>query len=282
MLLTNDGAVRSNAAKNIQFCAATAYSAKLRRRNRTCREPITGDGAVNVSLTSYGKRINAVWLAIESIGIGSLRPHRVVLWLDDDEAVTNPPDPLRRLQDRGLEIRRCTDYGPHKKYFPYVTELMSGAPDVPLATADDDVLYPVSWLSELMAAHRDDQVTAYRTRIRTDDPYRKWPLYDSTKTESGERLFATGVSGVMYPRAVLEALRDRGDEFMQSCPRADDFWLHYAAEAAGVPVRQVRPVVAEWWSVPSTVFGGLRFQNMTANDEIHRPVREAWAGRLSH
>lgn len=276
MLPTNDGAVRSNVAKNAQFCAAVVYSARLRRRNRTCRETITGDGPVNVSLTSYGKRLNAVWLTIESIGLGVLKPKRIILWLDDEEAVANPSDPLRRLQDRGLEIRLSRNYGPHEKYFPYVSEVLGDEPDVPLVTADDDVLYPPTWLLELSAAHQDGQVTAFRAKLRTNEPYATWPLYHTALTAPSDRVFATGVSGVAYPAKVLTALRDRGDDFMRVCPRADDFWLHYAAVAVGVPVRQVRNGVAEWWSAPSTIFGGLRFENFRANDEIHEPTRAAW------
>jgi hypothetical protein len=284
MLPTNDGTVRSNIVKNAHFCAAAAYSARLRRRNRTSREPVTGDGPVNVSLTSYGRRLKTVWVAIESIGLGIMKPGRIILWLDDEETAENPPAPLRRLQNRGLEIRHSRNYGPHTKYFPYVSQLLAHQPNVPLVTADDDVLYPPTWLSELMAAHQDGQVTAWRARIRTDGPYRDWPLYDTTNAPPPpERMFATGVSGVAYPARVLEALRDRGEEFMRACPRADDFWLHYATVAAGVPVRQVRNAPAEWWSVPSTIFGGLRFDNLTANDEIHRPARTAWtAPRLGY
>ena len=275
MLLSNDGRVRSNVAKNAQFCAAVAHSVRLRKRNRTCQTPVTGDGRVNVSLTSYGRRLNAVWLAVETIGLGDVKPRRLILWLDDADAVAHPPERLRRLQLRGLEIRRSLNYGPHKKYFPYVSEILDEEPDLPLVTADDDVLYPPTWLSELMAAHHDGEVTAFRARVRADDPYRKWQLCDTTAPS--DHVLATGVSGVVYPLNVLQALRERGDEFMRVCPRADDFWLHYAAVAIGAPVRQVRTTPAEWWSIPSTMLtGGLCRENMTANDQIHALTRAAW------
>lgn len=274
MILSNDGRLRGTIGWNLQLGAAGVYTAHLRKRNRTTREPITGNNAVNVSLTSYGTRISKVWLAIESIGLGTMKPGRVILWLDDEEAVANPADPLRRLQDRGLEIRHCRDYGPHKKYFPYVSEVLDAQPDVPLVTADDDVIYPVTWLSELMTAHRQEHVTAFRARIRTAEPYRAWPMCETTVPS--ENVFATGVSGVAYPVKVLAALRDRGDEFMFVCPRADDFWLHYAAAATGTPVRQVRNEAAEWWSILSAITNGLCRENFTANDRISSAARHAW------
>jgi hypothetical protein len=276
MILSNDGTLRGTIGWNLHLGAAAVHIAHLRRRNRTTREPIIGNKAanVNVSLTSYGKRISKVWLAIESIGLGAVKPRRVILWLADEEAVANPSDSLRRLQDRGLEIRHCRDYGPHKKYFPYVSEVLGTQPDVPLVTADDDAIYPVTWLAELMKAHRHEHVTAFRARIRTAEPYRAWPLCETT--EPSERVFATGVSGVAYPVKVLAALRARGDQFMSVCPRADDFWLHYAAVATGTPVRQVRNEAAEWWSNFSMIASGLCRENITANDQISSATRHAW------
>lgn len=99
-------------------------SLQLRLLNRKSTDPVIGDGDANVSLTSYGKRISSVWQTIETIGLGTVKPHRLILWLDDDAVVTDPPAPLRRLLARGLEIRHCRDYGPHKKYFPYVDEVL--------------------------------------------------------------------------------------------------------------------------------------------------------------
>lgn len=276
-MFDNDGTVRGTVGWNLQLGAAAVHCAMLRRRNRNSDEPVTGSGAVNVSLTSYGKRLSTVWLAIESIGRGTVRPRRLILWLDDEYAVAKPPEPLRRLKERGLEILSCRNYGPHKKYFPYVSQMLTDEPDVPLVTADDDVLYPPAWLQELMAAHHQGQVTAFRARIRTDEPYKDWPLCDAVATPL-DRTFATGVSGAAYPREVLMALRNRGEEFMSACPRADDFWLHYAAVKVGVPVRQVRKNAAEWWSIPSTIFDGLHRENLAANDKIHQSTRAAWLG----
>ena len=157
-----------------------------------------------------------MWKTIETIGAGSIKPRRVILWLDDAAALADPPPSLKRLQARGLEIRGCLDYGPHKKYFPYVNEILTEQPERTLVTADDDVAYPANWLKDLLNAHRPNQVTAFRARIRGDGPYSTWPLCDTT--EPSEAVFATGTSGVAYPPAVLRTLRDRGDEFARVCP----------------------------------------------------------------
>lgn len=239
--------------------------------NLLSRKPITGEVPVDVSLTSFGPRLRrSVWKTLETIGRGSVRPRRVILWLDE----TQRPANLRRLERRGLEIRLCADYGPHKKYFPYVT---TQSLDVPLVTADDDVFYPRNWLAELVAAQQPGTVVCHRARIRTDGPYASWPMCDTT--EASDRVFATGVGGVLYPPSLLPVLRDRGTDFLQICPRADDFWLHYAAVAAGLSVRQVSTVAAQWWPDLKFADTGLWADNLTgnANDVIAEAARQAFA-----
>ncbi len=254
-----------------EFCTLRP---RLRVRNHRSLEPVVGTGAANVSLTSYGKRIATVWQTIETIGAGAVKPGRLILWLDDRDAYLDPPATLKRLQARGLEIRHCRDYGPHKKYFPYVNEVLPDEPGRTLVTADDDVYYPPTWLAELLAAHRPGEVTAFRARIRRDGPYRTWPM--CTTTEASDTVFATGVSGVAYPPELLAVLRDRGEAFAHVCPRADDYWLHYAAVSRGIPIRQVRDVAAYFW--PSTTMSrrGLWDGSGAANDAIAVPTQQNW------
>ena len=95
------------------FAELGTLGPRLLVRNHRSVDPIVGTGAANVSLTSYGKRISTVWQTIETIGAGTVKPHRLILWLDDRDAYLDPPATLRRLQARGLEIRHCRDYGPH-------------------------------------------------------------------------------------------------------------------------------------------------------------------------
>lgn len=249
---------------------------RLLLTNRQSTRPVIGAGPANVSLTTYGKRIDTVWKTIETIGSGTVRPRRLILWLDHEATVANPPATLRRLQARGLEIRRCHDYGPHKKYFPYVQEILPDEPDTTLVTVDDDAYYPRTWLEELLTAHRPDEVTAFRARVRNDGPYGTWPVCETD--EASPNVFATGVSGVAYPPRLLRTLRDRGDEFTRVCPRADDFWLHYAAVATGVPIRQVRKTSALFWAMPVAASHGLWDKKGTANDSIADRAREAWLG----
>lgn len=265
---------KSLMARIVLHAQIQLYRLYLKIVNVISRNPVTGSSDVDVSLTTFGARTQGVWAVVETIARGSARPRRMILWHDDMQIVNRPPRALRRLQERGLELRYSADYGPHKKYFPYV---LDGDLTRPLATADDDVLYPRDWLSGLLAVYRPDQVAAYRAHMMSERPYLDWS--PCTAVEPSRNILATGVSGVIYPPVVLAALRRRGAEFMKICPRADDFWLHYAAVASGAAIRQVNAEPATWWPTRPRQ-RGLWCSNQLDNDIIIKPTRDAWVGSV--
>ena len=74
---------------------------------------------VIVSLTSFGKRIYDVHLAIESIMQGSVKPNRIILWLSEEEFKGKPlPKTLEKQKNRGLQIEYCEDLRSYKKIVP--------------------------------------------------------------------------------------------------------------------------------------------------------------------
>jgi hypothetical protein len=273
MIMRNNGLAPTGlVSKILLHLQIILYTLCLKVINLRSDKPIIGGCDVDVSVTTYGGRTRRVWRTLETIGRGTLLPRSVVLWHEDEAVVRKPPRELRRLMKRGLTIKHCLDYGPHKKYFPYV---MEGSLERPLVTADDDVLYPRGWLAGLVSIYRPDEVVAYRAVTMSDGPYVSWQL--CATTTPSENLLATGVSGVLYPPRVLRALRERGDEFMRVCPRADDFWLHYAAVASGVLIRQVSESAAEWWPARPKQ-SGLQVHNVLqhGNDAISQAAKNAW------
>lgn len=248
----------------------------LSLRNRLSSEHVAVNSqGVVVSLTTYNKRIGTVHLTIESIARGEVIPSRLILWLDDEALLANLPLPLRRLQKRGLEIRQCRNYGPHKKYYSYVESEQSLLS--PLATADDDVIYPKSWLAGLLAANKQfpDCVNCYRARqitLRDGEfaPYREWPLCDSTAPRL--KTMATGVSGVIYPPALLEELKRAGTAFEDCCPRGDDLWLHVWAIRSNFKIRQIQPEALLFPLIPGSQVTSLYAENCEQDDGNDRQI----------
>ena len=259
--------------KRLRAVRNWALFTKLRFQNRFSHRPVTGSGAAVVSLTSYGERALVCAYTIESIARGSVRPHRIILWLDEEELLSALPASLTRLVARGLEIRSTENYGPHKKYYPAVAEPVTT--DLPLVTADDDTIYPRSWLSGLLAAHGETphDVVCYRAwvvqvRDGVIEPYGRW--LHCRSTVASPRHFATGCSGVLYPPELQAVFAGEGTRFMDVTPRADDIWLHWLALRSGFAVRQIGRMPLDFPTIPGTNASALLWENVheSGNDKV--------------
>lgn len=234
-------------------------------RNLTTRARIVdADGAVTVSIASHGHRAATAWLAVESIARGDVLPGRIVLHLERDDRVGSQ---LRRLRRRGLEIVRVEPgLGPHAKLHPVVVGPRRA--DEPVVLADDDMVYPASWLAALLAAasrHPDAIVAhrAHRIPVGADGrlaEYATWP--PQTAAEPSFATFGTTVSGQYVPARVLDALAARGDAFRTLAPQADDVWLHATAVRAGVRVAQVARESVNYPFVPGSQRTALNATNV--------------------
>jgi len=198
---------------------------------------------VVVSLTTFGLRINEAALAIESIGRGAVRPRQIILWLDEGFRDRPLPRSIRRLMDRGLEIEFVQDIRSHKKYFFALAPCI--ASNLPLITIDDDFIYPPWFLERLMTrvSKEPDAVISYRAREIAFEPTGDFVPYDSwsfaTTLTPQTLVFFTSGGGSYLPVKYLEALRDAGDGFLETCPLADDIWLNYHAARLGLSKRLV-------------------------------------------
>lgn len=250
--------------------------------NRWSRRPVTGEVPVIVSLTTYGARSTVVHLAVESILAGGAKPKRFILWIDDESILDNLPPGLRRLQSRGLEILLSSNYGPHTKYFPTLPIALGESS--PLVIADDDVLYPKNWLSDLVSRHKVDTniVVCHRAhRITVQggafSPYSEWPQVNDTRPSFN--VFATGVSGVLYPVSLLAELSKQGERFLEVSPSADDVWLNAVAIGSGHRTAQVASQSKTYPVIPGTQKTALSRTNVGLN-ENDRQVQRAYSPEL--
>jgi hypothetical protein len=198
-----------------------------------------------------------------------MRPSRLILWLDEASLLENLPIGIRRLQKRGLEIMLCENYGPHKKYYPYLRSLQEF--EIPLVTADDDVLYPDDWLKKLSEAFLQypDFVSCHTARIvklshESIGKYETWEFVDST--EPSFRHFAIGVGGVLYPPSLQREIKREGTAFKSCCPKADDIWLHAQAVRAGYKIRQIARTAIPLFYIPGTQINALHNQNLAGGE----------------
>ena len=239
---------------------------RLSWHNRVAKLSIVNKASnVTVSLTTHSTRINRVHAAIESIGLGRMKPARLILYLSKEFHGKPLPSALKRLVRRGLEVEYCEDVGPHTKYYPYIRETQTF--HEPLVTADDDKMYSPYWLESLHQAWLGfpHQINCFRARVVGLDgegflPYANWPL--CTNDSASFLHFATGVSGVIYTPSYLVALKASGEAFKEICPYGDDIWLHRVALRNGFRVRQVQYESLEFPGVPLSSRTALHTTNI--------------------
>lgn len=240
---------------------------RLAVANRVSRRTIVDpESTVVICTTTHGKRIERAHLAIESVARGSMRPRRHMLWLDDPALLAHPPRALKRLQRRGLEILGVAPgYRVHTKYYPYVASV--SAHEIPLATHEDDIIYPPNWLHDLVAKHKEspEDVVTYRAHtVALDEqgigPYASWT--PTVSSDASYLHFGTTVSGQLYPPAFLDFVRERGDAFRDIAPTQDDVWLHHLAVESGYRTTQVTRDQQHFPFVPGTQAHGLFWINV--------------------
>lgn len=224
-----------------------------------------------VSITSHGVRLDTVFLTLESIGRGNLRPSRLILWLDDPgEDSFSLPKSLLRLQKRGLEVFFCENFKPHNKYFHYL-QLVDDFRG-PLVTADDDTVFPRHWLEKLDGAYEAHPYAincfvAHKIHVENGQiaPYVQWSF--PTDTRASHLNFSLGVGGAIYPPRFLDVVKRAGREFLNCSPLNDDVWLNALAVRHGFPVRQLTPEARPFPTIPGTQAVALWPRNQIGNDE---------------
>lgn len=201
---------------------------------------------VVVSLTSYPARFPTLHICLKSILNQTMKPSRVILWLDSDVSLDSIPKKILRLQKKGLEIR-CggESLKPHKKYFHAMKEFR----DACIVTVDDDVIYTRDMLASLYASFQKhpDCISARRVhKIQYDMDHRavdynSWD-YDCKKDPGPSmQLVATGVGGVLYPPHIFNMDSEYFDpkNIMDNAWSVDDIWLKFVENSLGIPVAWV-------------------------------------------
>lgn len=195
-------------------------------------EDLYDNKQVIVSLTSFGSRIKDVYLPIESIMQGSMKPNKIILWLAWDEKGHPLPTTLEKQIARGLEVKYTDDIRSYKKLIPTLQE----HPDSIIITIDDDVIYNfdivenlyLSYLEnpECIHANRVHYVTINKKKRLTN--YKTWKCNKKAGNVSSYN-FMTGVGGVLYPPNCFNKEVFNKEIFFDICKYADDVWFYAMA-----------------------------------------------------
>ena len=197
-----------------------------------------------VSITSYEERFNDLPVTIYSLLNQSLKPDRIILWLDESyENLTELPYEITQFIKNGLEIRFVKDIGSYTKAIYAFKEFSDNI----IVTADDDIYYPSDWLKKLYLsyiAHPEDIHTHRSHRIIIDSNnnialYESWEKHVKEESARFDN-FLTGVGGVLYPPNCFTKEVLREDIFLKNAPKADDIWFWTMALVHNKKIRVVK------------------------------------------
>lgn len=195
-----------------------------------------------VSLTTYSKRLHEVHLAIESIMEQTMKPNKIILWLDNSYKNITLPKALQLQQKRGLEIHFCEDIRSYKKLIP----TLSLYPNDAIITIDDDLIYEFDLLENLIIPYLSDPSYIYchrQHRMKFNEegtllPYIKWE-WNCKDTEPNITNFPTTGGGTLFPPNSLDKEVFNKEIFMDICKFADDVWFKAMAIKKGTLSKKV-------------------------------------------
>ncbi|MBR8283382.1 hypothetical protein SB768_16615 [Burkholderia sp. SIMBA_043] len=266
------------------------YSCANRIKRKTLPH---GDVQVIVSLTTFHKRINTAFLTLESLFAQRGVQYEVHLHLANSDMLKiggRLPAAIERLRRRGLKVFFHEEN--LKSYKKLYYTIIQGY-DVPIVTADDDILYPNKWLKNLLDASKDNPgcIVCYRghdlnlDRTGTVDSYKR--IYERGPVSGAEpnySLMPTGCSGVLYPPASLARELMDPTLFMELAPTSDDIWFKLCSLVSDVRCVRVSPRNVEFLSTPDTQRHALFIENVDGgqNDKQMRACFERYPEALRH
>jgi hypothetical protein len=198
-----------------------------------------------VSMASYDKRYDVLPMALKSLLDQSVKPDKIVVWLDENGKGNHLPAQLEELKEYGVEFFFVNDgLKPHKKYFYALKEY----PQANIITVDDDVLYSKDLIESLVQYHNQYPKTICARRVHKITygqngklkPYVDWEYECRNALSPDFDLFATGVGGVLYPaHSLADDVRDIKKIKTLSLD-ADDVWLKFMELLNQIPVVWVK------------------------------------------
>ena len=236
------------------------FSSKAYGLNRKPR-----DEEIIISITSFPKRINTLWIVIETLLRQSMKPDKIILWLAEEqfEGTESLPDSLLSQRERGLEIRFCDDLKSHKKYYYTMQEY----PDSLVILADDDIFYTKDLVKKLVGMHHmnPDEIVCMSVAMISEfhEVPSNWspPKYNAKISHSDKAQAYTGAGALFPPGSIDREYVFRKDLIHDLSPYADDLWLKYMSMRKHTKTTAVYPNRFMPVMIDSTALSGLWYIN---------------------
>lgn len=178
-----------------------------------------------VSMTTIPSRFNTIEKTLRSITSQSLKPDVLYIGIpekssrDNEKLVYDVPDFLSRYQPLVQIVSLDKDYGPVCKLLAALVAEPFTDGDCMIVTIDDDMIYPINFLKEMVDASNQFPSSAVGSSGMQLLPHPPFFLCHSsfwnngfkfatkTKRHGDKTDFLMGVSGILYKRWFFSELR---------------------------------------------------------------------------
>lgn len=195
-----------------------------------------------ISLTSYASRVQTVHLTIESLLNQTIKPNKIILWLNAPYNSDNIPQILKKQINRGLEVKFAEDY---KSYGKLIHSLIN-YPNDTIITCDDDVLYPYDFVEKFVQAHCKDKTSIYfyhgsKMTLTKDNQLMPYKFWDENVCSGEDSVFhfPFGNCGILYPPKSLNKEVLNTNAFVELAPFADDIWFRAMSLLNNTPCKKI-------------------------------------------
>jgi len=172
-----------------------------------------------ISLCARPAHIYDLHLTLHSLLTQKTKPTHIILWLPKENfpsGKSDLPKKVLNLQQFGLEIRECEDYG----YLTNIIQALKHYPNARIATAEDYLYYPEYWLSDLIkisgifagcaVAHTAWTIENTKENLQSSP---KWKKNAITAIPS-YRHYPLAEHGIFYPDGLQESSFPSQEECM--------------------------------------------------------------------
>lgn len=208
-----------------------------------------GNEEIVISLTSYGKRVQSVFLTIESLFQQTLKANHVVLYLSKKEfSLETIPEIIKKQQKRGLSVRFVED----KRSYTKLVYALKDYPEASIINVDDDFIYPIDHIEKIINEHQKKpnniicgqvKEMKFNKKEKKFTSYTSWQVPRHNHPTSSPLYLQYGAFGCLYPPHSLH--EDVFDEtvYLKLAPTADDLWFKIMAIKKGT---QVEVITKDW------------------------------------
>ena len=191
------------------------------------KKGITGYTTVVVSLATMQTRQKSLKRTLRSLILQKHSSFKIIIWVSNDDYAAIS-EALRGYLKYGIILRKAIpDFGSYNKFHHIAVEQQ----EIPIVTADDDIIYPRHWLKnlELTAFKYPGQIVGLRgicVAKNESNQILKYVDWDRAATSTSNELLVLNTgAGTFYPPKVFDDELIQDHEFLRISPTADDLWM---------------------------------------------------------